>query len=552
MTKDDSKETWFINIFTRGIITMQKKSQLMLLAIVLTFVMILSACGSNGNNSASESIQPAKETPAVKESQPASTESAPAKDGALDTSKEVKLKMIFVGPKPIDYDLVFTELNKKLKEKINATIEGEFLDWSDWAQKYPLKLAANEDFDLIYSANWAGYNDQALKGGFLELTDDMLSTYMPTTWEAMNPVSWGQAKVTGKLYMVPQNRGESVEKLILYREDLRKKYDLPAIDSPEAYATYLKAVANNEKGIIPFTPEVGDWKLHNLDRVLLKQQNDWNMLDFELPLGFKLTDDKGQIFNVYETPEFKELLHYYKDLADNGAWSKNVLNSKNDHQQDFREGKTASITHNMGTLGSLMASMRKENSPYETALADITPGKKKSVAISTQNGTSIHATSKNPERALMFIDLMQNDKELHDLMMSGIDGVHYVPVGEDKFKAGDKSDNYTGFSNWNFNSPLNRDNESFPQEATDLSKVWEGNVYHYGLETFVFDNTKVKSEVANVSNVMLRYAIPLEYGVIKDVDKGLEDLNKQMKAAGIEKIQQELQSQIDAFLAQNK
>ncbi|WP_338130744.1 ABC transporter substrate-binding protein [Cohnella ginsengisoli] len=273
------------------------------------------------------------------------------------------------------------------------------------------------------------------------------------------------------------------------------------------------------------------------------------MFDLDMPFAFKLTDDKGQVFNVYNTPEFKQLATYYKDLADHNAWSKNVLNSKNDHQADFKAGKTASITHNNGTLGSLMALMRQENSPYEVALADINQGKKKSVAISTQNGTSVHASSKNPERALMAIDLFQNDKELHDLIMYGINGVHYEPVGDDKYKALDKNPNFTGFSNWSFNSPLNRDNEAFPQEASDLVKSWEKNVYHYPLETFVFDNSKVKTEIANVGNVMLRYGIPLEYGLVKDIDKGLADLNKQLDAAGIAKIQTELQSQIDAFLA---
>lgn len=85
-----------------------------------------------------------------------------------------------------------------------------------------------------------------------------------------------------------------------------------------------------------------------------------------------------------------------------------------------------------------------------------------------------------------------------------------------------------------------------------MSKAWEATVYHYPLETFVFDNSKVKTEVANVSNVMLRYAIPLEYGAIKDVDKGLEDLQKKIKAAGIDKIIAEVQSQVDAFLAARK
>lgn len=525
-----------------------KRNLSMLMAVLFVMALVLSACGGGKQGAASTAPTVAPSSSTAGEASP-----SPSGDGKIDTSKEVKLKMIFVGPKPVDYDQVFAEINKKLKEKINATVEGEFLDWSDWSQKYPLKLAANEDFDLIYSANWAGYGDQALKGGFLELTEDMLKTYAPMTWKAMPAVSWGQAKVDGKLYMIPQNNSESVEKAIMYREDLRKKYNLPAIDSPEAYANYLKAVAENEKGIIPFTPETGDWKLHNLDRVLLKQANDWNMLDFDLPLGFKMTDEKGQIFNVYETPEFKNLLIYYKDLADHNAWSKNVLNSKNDHQQDFVEGKTASITHNLGTLEAKMAEMRRNNSPYEVAVADITPNSKKSQAISTQNGTSIHSTSKNVERALMFIDLMQNDKELHDLVMYGLPGVNYEPVGDKLFKATDKGVNYTNFSNWCFNnSELNRKDQSLPEETAALFKDWEPKVYHYPLETFVFNNASVKTEVANVSNVMLRYAIPLEYGAIKDVDKGLADLNKQMKAAGIDKIQAEMQRQIDEFLAKQQ
>ncbi|WP_310550631.1 ABC transporter substrate-binding protein [Paenibacillus glufosinatiresistens] len=524
---------------------MKKKSGLTLLSGILMMSM-LGACGNDNNNG-----NQAKGSAAPEPKASAAATQTAGDTGTVDTSKPVTLKMIFVGPKPVDYDSVFGEINKKLKEKINATLDSEFLDWSDWAQKYPLKLAANEDFDLIYSANWAGYNDQALKGGFLELTEDMLKKYTPQTLASMPEVSWGQAKVQGKLYMVPQNRGESVEKLILYREDLRKKYNLPEINSPEAYANYLKTIAEKEKGVTPFTPETGDWKFHNLDRVLLLQQNEWNMLSFDLPIAFKMDDPAGKIFNVYETPEFKDLVNYYKDLSDHNAWSKSALNSKLDHQQEFREGKTASITHNLGTLGSLITDMREKKTPYELALADVTPDKKKSVAISTQNGFSIHATSSNPERALMAIDLLQNDKELHDLVMYGISGVHYNAVGDNKYTNAEKNANYTGFSNWGFNSPLNRDNATFPEEANALTAKWESGVYHYPLETFVFDNSSVKTEVANVGNVMLRYGIPLEYGMVKDVDKGLAELQKQAKAAGLDKIIAEVQRQIDEFLAAN-
>ncbi|WP_343049535.1 ABC transporter substrate-binding protein [Paenibacillus phytohabitans] len=515
------------------------------LATMMALGTILSACG--GNNNANTGAEATK-APAT------ATEGTAANPGAPDTSKEVKLKMLLIGGQPGDYDKVFGELNTKLKEKINATVETEFLDWSDWTQKYPLKFAANEDFDLVYTANWALYNDQALKGGFLELTDDLLSTYMPQTWEAMPKVNWEQAKVDGKLFMVPNNNVEVTDKVVLYREDLRKKYNLPEINSLESYATYLKTVAKEETGITAYGAKPADgWKWHELDQATLEQNNDWNLVDANLlPLAYKLDDATGKIFNIYDTPEFRELLTYYKDLADNGVWSKNVVSNKNDVWQDIKAEKVSSYAQNLGTVAANVSEMRRDKPDVELAIADLTPGKKKIAAISTQNGMAIHATSKNVERSLMLIDLLQNDKEIHDLTMYGIAGTNYIPDGDKKYSAGPAAANYTGFSNWGWNSPLNRQDSAYPVEADNMFNSWQSSIYHFPLETFVFDSTPVKNEVANIGNVMLRYAIPLEYGLIDDLDKGQADLIKQLKSAGIDKVQTELQSQIDAFLAAQK
>lgn len=525
---------------------MQKSKRfVLLLALLMIVSTFLAACG--GSNSANT-------VPADKPADSAANTSAnleTKEETGPDLSEEVKLKMLLVGGKPVDYDEVFGELNKLLKEKINATVEAEFLDWSDWTQKYPLKFAANEDFDIAYTANWAFYNDQARKGGFLELTEDMLKTYMPQTWSAMPEVSWQQAKVDGKLYMVPNNNTEVTDKVVLIREDLRQKYNLDPVNSPESYANYIKTVAANEKGFSAFGAKPADgWKWHELDQILLEQQNEWNLVDYSLlPLAYKLDDPTGKIFNVYDTPEFRQLLDYYKDLADNKGWSKNIVNNKNDVWQDIKAGKTGSYAQNLGTVAFNLAEMRRDKPEYEVAIADLTPDKKKIGAISTQNGMAIHATSKHPERSLLLIDLLQNDKEIHDLTMYGIAGKHYEPVGEDKFNAGPNAANFTGFSNWGWNSQLNRQDASYPEEANEILAGWEKIIFHFPLETFVFDDSNVKNEVANVGNVMLRYAIPLEYGLIADLDQGQAELVQQLKAAGIEKIQSEMQTQIDDFLA---
>lgn len=505
-----------------------------LLTLMLMISLFISACAGNGSNS-DEAINNTTPTTDSK--------------GAIDTSEEVTLKMVLIGSKPADYDAVFGEINKLLKEKINTTIETEFLDWSDWASKYPLKFAANDDFDLVFTANWAHYTNQALNGGFHELTEEMLQTYAPLTWKAMPAVSWDQAKIKDKIYMVPNNNLELIDKVLIIREDLRKKYNLEPVTNPETFAIYAKAIAANEQGMSGFSTAVGGgYKWHELDNVLLEQQNEWKILDPNMPFAFKLDDETGTLFNVYDTPEFSDLLVYYKDLADNGVWSRNAINSKNDVWQDVKAGKAASTKSNLGGAGGQIVEARRDLPNVEMAIADLTSDKKKISSISTQNGMAVHSTSAHVERSLMALDLMQNDRQIHDLVMYGITGSHYKPVGDDQYEPGPDRDKYTGFSNWGFNSPLNRTETSIPEEVKEVEQNWQNLVYHYPLETFVFDDQKVKTELANIGNVMIRYGVPLEYGLISDLEQGKAELLKQLKTAGIDKVQSELQSQIDAFL----
>ena len=522
---------------------MGSKSRKRKLAVILASALLLSACGGgNVPGGRTDGKTGGPET--------AGSPGAEQAGKGADAAGEVRLKMLLVGGKPVDYEEVFGRLNALLKDKIDTTVDVEFLDWSDWSQKYPLKFAAKENFDIAYTANWAFYYDQAIKGGFLELTDDLLARYAPRTWEAMPDISWEQAMVDGKLYMVPNNNQEITDKAVIIRDDLRKKYKLEPVNDPETFAAYVKTVGTGEREIGAFGAKPADgWKWHELDQIMLEQQNEWNLVDYSIPFAYRLDDPEGRAFNVYDTPEFRELIAYYKDLADHNGWSKNIITNKTDVWQDMLAGKAGSYAHNLGTMAVNLVEMRRERPDFEGAIADLTPGKKKIGAISTQNGLAIHAASKHVERSLMLIDLLQNDKEIHDLAMYGIAGKHYEPIGEDKLRSGPYAGNYTGFSNWGWNSPLNRTDAAYPEEAAAIHDRWMDEMVHFPLETFVFNDAAVKNEVANVGNVMLRYAIPLEYGLIEDLDKGQAELISQLKTAGIEKIGRELQAQIDAFLA---
>lgn len=215
---------------------MKKSSKItaLLLAVVMSLGVLLSGCGG-----------PASSAPA---SVPAAE---PASSSAVDTSEEVKLSMYLLGDRTPDFDKVFDKINAKLKEKINATIEVKFMGWGEWEQKYPLIFASGEDFDLIFTADWAMYNTQASKQGFWEITQDALNTYAPLTAKTVYEDAWEQAKVDGKVYMLPMNYKELTAYVFLLRGDLMEKYNIEKVETMDDIETYLKAVAENEPSLIP-------------------------------------------------------------------------------------------------------------------------------------------------------------------------------------------------------------------------------------------------------------------------------------------------------------
>ena len=68
---------------------------------------------------------------------------------------------------------------------------------------------------------------------------------------------------------------------------------------------------------------------------------------------------------------------------------------------------------------------------------------------------------------------------------------------------------------------------------------------------FNFDSSSVKTEVTAVTNVVAKYALGLESGVL-DPDKSLPEFIKGLKAAGIDKIIAEKQKQLDEWAKNQK
>ncbi len=65
---------------------------------------------------------------------------------------------------------------------------------------------------------------------------------------------------------------------------------------------------------------------------------------------------------------------------------------------------------------------------------------------------------------------------------------------------------------------------------------------------FAFDSTKIATELTSVTNVYEEYQKSLEYGFV-DPEVGIPEMLEKMNNAGLQKIIDEKQAQLDAWAA---
>jgi putative aldouronate transport system substrate-binding protein len=171
--------------------------------------------------------------------------------------------------------------------------------------------------------------------------------------------------------------------------------------------------------------------------------------------------------------------------------------------------------------------------------------------------TAISATSPNKERAMMFLNLLNTDKEVYNLLTWGVADKHYKKVGDNRIET--KADGgYQTFSAWEYGNMMN----SFLSEGDPKGgevdgkfvKMWSDlnkNAAPSNALGFTFDFTPVKAEKANCDAIIDELYYSISTGTV-DTEKYLPQLLDKLKKAGGDKIIAEKQKQLDTWKAGNK
>lgn len=487
-------------------------------AVAMSIVMSLTACGG-GNTKSGASTSPAA--------------TAKAELAPVELTWNFPLSAI-----PQDLQSVQDAVNKITKAKINATVKLQPQPFADYKQKMNTVVASGENYDIAWTSNWNwDYVQNQSKGAFVPL-DDLIGKYAPTLTKSMPQFVWDATKIQGKIYGVPNYQTVTNKEGFIIQKRFADKYnlDVASIKKFEDIEPFLQKVkAGESKDVVPFLNDrVGrfGYMQHYLGF-------EWITKD----IGGVDLKNPDKVINIYDTPQFNQYLDLMKSWHDKGYMNDNAATLKN--KADIEKTGNAVVQyHNVLKPGGEVAA-KLANGGNDVIYVPLTEAYASTSTIITTM-QSISKNSKNPERAVMLINLLNTDKELYNTISYGIEGKHYSKVSDNVIKI-NKDAGYNPNASWVFGNTFN----ALLVEGTD-PKVVEQTAKENEtakpspLMGFKFDSTPVSAEIANIVSVGDQYLPGLVTGTV-DTKEKLKEFQDKLKQAGGDKVIAEMQKQLDEW-----
>jgi putative aldouronate transport system substrate-binding protein len=419
---------------------------------------------------------------------------------------------------------------------------------SDYADKMLVKFSAGDVWDLNFDGDWLQYYRTVAMNGYMTL-DDLLPKYAPDVYKAyQSSGALEAAKVNGKIVALPWTNIMTNRPFFQWRADL--------IDVNPAT---VKTIDDVERVLYQLKQRYPDrYTIENANRQVFLAKDGL----FEAPRNFVFDPkDPGlKISHVAETAAYLERAQYAEKWQKDGLIWADVLVDQLDHNQLINQGRliTKWGTHEFSTDARAWVEPAAKwgfSSLYDNKLYQLrTP---------LSNIVAIPRTSKNPERTLMWLNLVETSQKMFDMVMYGIQGKTYVmdttKPNTVKYPAG-MNDNNSNYMNWQGRwalfkpqfmrgDPLYR--EGFWQEEKDFALGNSNNVPS-PLDGFSLNTENIANELAQLDAIFTAAEKMFDVGLAGPSRTAIDQLMADLNRAGLQKVKTEYQRQIDAFRASKK
>ncbi|MDR2483533.1 MAG: extracellular solute-binding protein [Treponema sp.] len=457
----------------------------------------------------------------------------------------VTLSFIFFDSKKSATDEVWNAIAEEFKNELNAKFDVSFIAGSDYADKMLVKFSAGDVWDLNFDGDWLQYYRTVAMNGYMAL-DELLPKYAPDLYKAyQSSGALDAAKVNGKVVALPWTNIMTNRTFFQWRSDLL-----------DVNPATVKTVEDVEKVLYELKRRYPDrYTIENASMEMFQTKND--LIAGTHNFVFNPKDRRVQVQYIAETQAFRERAAYAEKWQKDGLIWADVLVDQLDHNQLINQGR---LITKWGTHEFATDTRAWVEPSAKWGFSSLYDDKAFPLRTPLSNIVAIPRTSKNPERTLMWMNLMETSQKMFDLVMYGIEGKTYVKDASKpntvKYPAG-MNDNNSNYMNWQGRwalfkpqfmrgDPLYR--EGFWQEEKDFALGNPNNIAS-PLAGFSLKTDSITNELAQIqavydaANKMLDVGLAGPSGAA--IDKLIADLNR----AGLPKVKAEYQRQVDAFLA---
>lgn len=491
---------------------MRKKRKKRVIAMMLTAVMctlLLGGCGKEKKEEISEEVT------------------------------QLKLYMIASGNME-DAEKVAEEVNEYIRPKINAEVSLNYINMGSYSEQIGLMLRGGEQIDILFSFENDARN--YIRQGAIKPLNDLLDQYGEGIIEQIGEENMKAVQTDGKYYSLPSMKDMAVSRMFVYDKAIAEEagVDFSNVKEISDLTEIFAQVKEKHPEMSMFGGAGGNavtfetWTWDNL--------SDW--------MGVLM--DYGQsdtVENLFETEEYRELCEMMREWYNAGYIEKDFATSSETWTSRMRAGTAfGGITTNKpGALKNTENEVGKE-----CGYVVLTDSMACTSSIANTNWM-IPESTVDEEKAMQFMNLMYTDPTVANLLLNGIEGVHYEKNEDGTIRYIDpENSKYQQYLGWAYgNQFITEVIEGNDLDVYEQTKEFNKAATQSKALGFTFDNSEVTNELTACTNVANKYRISLECGSV-DPDEILPKFIEELNAAGIQKIIDEKQAQLDAWMAEKE
>lgn len=451
--------------------------------------------------------------------------------------------MYSTGQVPKDFEEVLSRANEISEKEIGVTATVQFKT----EEQFPLDLTAGEYYDMTFTCDWCNSFDTNARLGYYYDITELAESVSPALYKMIQPW-WNIGTLDKRIYGVPMLKDLGAEVFFRLNSDYFEKQKGMTLPEEMKFSELEPLLASYKADFPDFYPlYLGRNGLSGMFQVHERIVSDFLVI----PYSKTGTSEGTKIIPIWEDEEYMEML---KSLH---RW----------YKKGYINPDAATTTELPYTLrnpvrsGTAWTGFKGWSDPEKVGfnvklVRYIGPNMSRRTQQGALFAINAAASEEHAKACLKYMELLYTNRSFRDLLAYGIEGKHFEYYEDTVIRTKIGNENYlmdafiTGPA---VSASVVSAGKQLLADAQQWQHVYEAykSAKMSDTQGFSYDGERTEAEQAAISAIWKSYFSELVTGTV-DPDTAMREIAKLSYAAGLQKVLDDAQTQLDDYLEKIK